>query len=363
MKQLLKKYLLNLASLLGQLLYSARSKSSAVLACFFSFCLVFGAIYITASRNLAIKQIRFNLAKTTAALNEIGLDLAYDNIEFNSVFLFPLVKIDNLQLYNFQSLNDWSVNFATVKAYPNIFGTPRIRFEFSNGGKFVFNDFSSEMNSEETFLDISSKNNAFHELVFHSENINIKNFAKIQKIAYLLQSVPQSNNLNMAVTLPSFESFFEVNNVDINGLIDYPLSSKLKLFYAKSNIIGRFTPDDYLLTSMETWLKEGGFIEIPNLIVQWEPLMLVGRGTINFNENFSPRINFNTSSKGILRLIQDLQKNEILDSKNVFVANILLSNKAFKLNPEDTELTISTPVSYADGKLSIENLTLKDFTK
>ncbi len=363
MKQLLKKYLLALASSFGRTVYTARTKSAAVLACFFSFCLVFGAIYITASRNLAIKQIRSNLAKTTTALNEIGLDLAYDNIEFNSVFLFPLVKIDNLQLYNIKGLNTWSLNFSLVKAYPNIFGSPRIRFEFSNGGKFIFNDFASSMNSEETFLDISGKNNSFQELVFHSENINIKDFAKIQKIAYLIQAVPQNKNLNMAVTLPSFESFFEINNVDINGLIDYPLSSKLKLFYAKTNVIGRLKPEDHLLTSMETWLKEGGFIEVPNLIVQWEPLMLVGRGAINFNENFSPRINFNTSSKGILRLIKDLQENNFLDSKNVFVANILLSNKAFKLNPEDEELTISTPISYTDGKLSIENLTLKDFMK
>jgi hypothetical protein len=45
------------------------------------------------------------------------------------------------------------------------------------------------------------------------------------------------------------------------------------------------------------------------------------------------------------------------------VANILLTNKAFKLNPEDEEFTISTPISYSDGKISIENLTIKDFTK
>ena len=64
-----------------------------------------------------------------------------------------------------------------------------------------------------------------------------------------------------------------------------------------------------------------------------------------------------------MSLIKDLQKNSFLDNKNVFVANILLSNKAFKLNPDDEELTISTPISYSDGKISVENLTIKDFTK
>ena len=135
------------------------------------------------------------------------------------------------------------------------------------------------------------------------------------------------------------------------------------MFYAKTSFIGRFNPEEQFLTAMETWLKEGGFIEVPNLVIQWEPLTLVARGNVNFNEKFAPRIQLNTSSKGLLRLLSDLQKNNFLDSKNVFVANILLTNKAFKLNSEDTELTISTPISYSDGKISIENLTIKDFMK
>ena len=362
MKQLLKKYLLLIAAPFGHSFNFIKSKRAAVLASFFSFCIVFGGIYITASRNMAIRHVRSQMAQTISYLNELGLDIAYDNIEFNSVFFFPLVKISNLQIYNIKGLNTWSLNFDTVKAYPNIFGAPRIRFESSAGGKFIFNDFASNMSSSQTFLDISGTKERFKEIVFHAEDINIHDFAKIKKIAFLLQALP-SKSLNEAITMPSFESFFEVNNVDINGLIDYPLSSHLKLLYIKAAVIGRVKPDQHLLTSMETWLKEGGFIEIPNLILQWQPLTLVGRGAVNFNENFSPRINFNTSSKGILRLIKDLQDNSFLDSKNVFVANILLSNKAFKLNPNDEELTISTPISYTDGKVSIENLTIKDFTK
>ena len=362
MLQYFRKFFLFSASLSGRISDYVKSRAASVLACFFSFCLVFGAIYITASRNIAIKQIRSQMNQTITWMNELGLDIAYDHIEFNSMFFSPLVAIDNLQIYNTRGLNTWSVRFNKIKGYPNIFGAPRIRFESASGGKFMFNDFISDMNSEQTFLDITGKKGRFDSLMFHAENIDIHSFAKIKKIAYLLEAIPP-RKLNNSMTLPSFESFFEVNDVDINGLLDYPLSSHLTLFYAKADIIGRIRPDEYLLTSLETWLKEGGFIEVPNLIVQWQPLTLVGRGSINFNEKFSPRIYFNTSSKGILRLINDLHENGFLDSKNVFVANILLSNKAFKLNPEDEELTISTPVSYSDGKIAIENLTIKDFTK
>ena len=362
MKQLLKKYLFALATFLGKLINFSKGKSLMALACFFSFVFVFCCIYITASRNVAIKYTRFYLNKTISYLNEIGVDIAYDNIEFNSAFFSPLINIDDLQIYNISGLNKWSLKFKKVNAYSNIFGSPRIKFEFSSGGEFIFNSFSSQMASSETFLEISSKNQDLKELAFHSEDIDIRDFAKIKKLAFLLQT-SEIENTNTAVSVPEYDSFLEINDVDINGLIKYPLSSHLKRLYAKASIIGKVKPEEYLLTTMETWLKEGGFIEVPSLIVQWQPLTLVGRGNVNFNESFSPRINFNTSSKGILNLIRDLQDNSFLDSKNVFVANILLTNKAFKLNPEDEEFTISTPISYSDGKISIENLTIKDFTK
>ena len=343
-------------------IFYIKSRRGAIFACFFSFFLVFGGIYITASRTLAIKQIRTQMAKSISWLNEIGLDIAYDKIEFNSVFFFPLVTIDNLQIYNIKGLNSWMIKFNQINAYPNILGTQRIRFSSDNGGKFIFNDFISDMTSGETFFDIVSEDNSLNSLMLHSEDINIRDFAKIKKITYLLEKV-LPNNIPPSINIPNFTSFFEVKDVDINGLINYPLSSHLTLFYTNADLIGHFTADDSILTSLETWLKDGGFIDIPNLIIQWEPLTLVGRGSINFNEKFSPRINFNTSSKGILRLLQDLQENNFLESKNVFVANILLSNKAYKLNPEDQEMTISTPISYSDGKIAIENLTIKNFNK
>ena len=362
----MKKYFIQIAIFLTTNLKKAflfcRLHLATILACLFSFCLVFGGIYITASRNIVIKQTRHNLSKTISYLNELGLDIAYDDISFNTLFFFPLVEIKNFQLYNIKGDSGWSIRFNNIEGYPNIFGAPKMRFESSEGGKLTIGNFTSQLSSKETFLDISSQDKTIKELVFHAEKIDIKDFAKIEKIAFLLQSAKSEHSTSLATT-PSYDSLFEVNNVNINGLVNYPLSSHLKLIYIKSNIFGSIKPEDYILTSFEDWLRQGGFIEVPNVILQWEPLTMVGRGNIRFNEKFSPRVEFNTSSKGLLRLIEDLKKNEFLDSKNVFVANILLSNKAFKINPDDTELTITTPISYADGKISVENLTIKNFAK
>ena len=360
MLKTLKKYSLLFADFIGRMKHFIRKRSSAILAGIFAFCLVFSCIFLTISRSIAIKQMRFQLSRTISYLNEFGLDIAYDHIEFNSIFFYPLMTIQNFQIYNTKDLNAWMLKFDEVKGYSNMFGSERVRFKFSNDGLFIFNEFASKMTGNETVLTLSTKNKRLNEIVFHAEDINIQDFAKIKKIAFWSQA---SQEKSTKTGTPSFESFFEINDVDINGLIDYPLSSHLKLLYAKTALIGSIEANEQLSAGIETWLKDGGFIDVPNLIIQWQPLTLVGRGSINFNELFAPRLNFNTSSKGLLRLIDDLESNSFLDSKNVFVANILLSNKAFKLNPEDEELTISTPISYADGKVSVENLTIKDFNK
>ena len=365
MKPFLRKSLLSFADFLaktrGITKNTIKTSYKQILAGIFAFCVVFGGIYITVTRNIAIKQIKKNISQSISYLNEFGLDISYDNIEFNSMMFYPLVKIDNLKLYGVTTLNDWAINFKTVKAFPNLVGTRKIRFTSTDGGTFTFNEFSSTMSSEETFLDITTDNAKFDELVFHAENINIKDFAKIEKIAFLLQSAATSKVTSF--TTPSYTTIFEANNVKINGLIDYPLSSTLKLLYAKSNIMGNLVFDEFALTTLENWVLHGGFIDIPNVIVQWEPLTLVGRGNVNFSENFSPRISFNTSSKGLLTLLDDLQERKFLESKNVFIANIMLKNKAYKINDDDEELTISTPINYADKVLTIENLPIKDFNK
>ena len=365
MKLFFKKILLNFASFLAKVRYGTnhqiKKSYKPMLAGIFSFCIVFSGIYITASRNLAIKYIKKNIAQSISYLNELGIDIAYDNIEFNSIMFYPLIKINNLKLYNTTSFNDWSINFNAIKAYPNILGTKKLRFTSTEGGIFTFNEFTSEMTSEEAFLDIIVNKNKMDELVLHTENFNIKDFAKINNITFLLKS--DKNPEIDSFTTSSYTSMFEVNDVKINGLIDYPLSSNIKLIYMKSNIMGKIQPDDFILTSLESWIQKGGFIDIPNLIIQWDPLTLVGRGNINLNEQFSPNISFNTSSKGLLTLLNDLQQQKILDTSKVFIANIMLKNKAYKINPDDEELTVSTPISYSNNILTIDNLEVKDFTK
>ena len=100
MNQILRKNLLFVSEFAYKGYNIIRNNLRPILACIFSFSIVFGTIYLIASRNIAIKQVRWQMQQTFSKLNELGLDIAYDNIEFNSMFFSPLVKIDNFQIYN-----------------------------------------------------------------------------------------------------------------------------------------------------------------------------------------------------------------------------------------------------------------------
>ncbi len=360
MPKVFTKFFLHCADWIGKLRQLFKLKIGAILSFVFSFILVFSCLYVTAQRGIMVKKIRKSIPEIITSFNEIGLDFAYDNIKFNPVAFFPLMKIDNPQLYSLDENQYWNLQFDNIKIYTNLLGSPQLQIKFANHGSFSHNNTLYDTTSDKTILRINDLLSQ-PEFLIRSEKFNIKNLALFNNVTFWLK--PSHLNDTNAKGLPFYQSLIEINNVSINGMINYPLSSHIKNISAKADIIGNFSFDNDLLTSVESWVKNGGFMDIPQLIVQWSPLILVGRGNIHFNKYLQPTINFNTSSKGMLKLIKSLQEISFINNSNVYVANILLSNKAFKLNPEDEELTITTPISYSDGKISIENLVIKDFDK
>lgn len=307
-----------------------------------------------------VKKIRANLPIIISSINELNMDIAYDDIKFNPVAFFPLMKMSNPQLYSLREDNYWNLKFDNLKIYSDILGAPQLQFKFSDSGKFDLNN--TEYNIINGNITLNIKGTLLkQEILLRCENLNIKNLALFKNVTFSFKPSPLSDSNKNG--LPLYQSLLEIKNVNINGMVNYPLSSHINNISTQADIIGKFSFDKDLLTSIESWVKDGGFIDMPKLIVQWAPLTLVGRGNVRFNENLQPDINFNTSSKGLLKLIKSLQEISFINSSNVYVANILLSNKAFRLNPEDEELTITTPINYSNGKISIENLVVKDFDK
>ena len=331
---------------------------SFILPFLFAFFLMLTFIEATLARNQAIRLFKKGFSDLTSCLNEAQMDIAYDRIRFSNLFFKPLVEIDNLQLYNLRGKELWKLSFAQISGDPGLLNTNKLLLRPSGEIGLAYGVKHHPV-SGKILLNITGADGGLEKLQADFDALNIKDFAKIGSIRTQIRRMPAF--ANEALIAPSYETSLEIRDVKLNGLLKYPLTSEIRRLYLHAALMGQISLKDSLWLEMENWLRNGGFIDIQRLVVNWEPMVLVGRGTVNFNEKLSPRINLMTSSKALLRLIDDLQKNGFLERKGVFVADILLKSKGFKLHEEDKHLTLTTPINYQDGKLSVENITVKNF--
>lgn len=356
MKALKNKLLLKPAKGKYRVFFNKWVVVSAILA----FGLMLTFIDVTLSRNAAIKSFKNGIATVIADLNEIGLDVAYEEIDFDNVFVYPLMKIKNLSVYNLKGKNLWQVNIENVSARPRWWGWKKIKFDISGNIKIKFDDNIRDINSDSVKMFLSlGKKYKFQSVELYFDEVNIKDFAKIKK-ATLISRLTENKGTNSILPM-TMESHLEINNVTLNGLLNYPLTSNIRRIYMNLNLWGELSDKEGILIGAENWLKSGGFIDVSSVMISWDPLLLVGRGDVQFNEKFEPKISLHTSSKALLNFLNDLQEKKYLERKGVFVANILLGAKAFKAKNDDEYLTLTTPITYRDNKLAVENITVKNF--
>ena len=226
--------------------------------------------------------------------------------------------------------------------------------------KIKFDDKIRDINSDSVKMFLSlGKKYKFQSVELYFNEVNIKDFAKIKK-ATLISRLTENKGTNSILPM-TMESHLEINNVTLNGLLNYPLTSNIRRIYMNLNLWGELSDKEGILIGAENWLKSGGFIDVSSVMISWDPLLLVGRGDVQFNEKFEPKISLHTSSKALLNFLNDLQEKKYLERKGVFVANILLGAKAFKAKNDDEYLTLTTPITYRDNKLAVENITVKNF--
>ena len=342
--------------------WKARFNRWWVTALLLSFAIMLTFIDATLNRNAVIRSFKSGISSIIADMNEVGIDIAYDDFEFDNVFVFPLLKVKNLSVYNLKGEDLWSLKFEEVYARPAFWGNRKINFGVDGIVNLQINNRNWTIISGDADMIVKlDKEYAFKSIELYLNEVNVKDFAKAKKVVIALREV-DSKKKNSILPM-SMEGHLEVNNVQLNGLLDYPLTSNIRRIYANLNLWGHLDDTEGMLVGAENWLKGGGFIDIASLMVSWDPLLLVGRGDIHFNEKFEPKLSLHTSSKALFNLLDDLQNKKYLDRKGVFVANILLGAKSFKTNEKDEYYTVTTPITYRDKKLSVENITVKNFTR
>lgn len=304
-------------------------------------------------RKVAISAIKSNYAYVIGMLNETGIDIAYDDLKFNVWWPLPLAEVKNLKIYvpgepdNFE----WTVRELSVKT--GLLSAANIDINISKEQSLKFSGSSYGVNIRNYKISIENNKNELNSLAAEFYDTGISNIAEIGKITLAVRRIaPQQINDNA----PFLKTYVELRDIQLNGLLNYPLSQKIDKIYLDSDIIARIKKDGNGKSSIHNWLSRGGKINVKALTLNWLPLLLVGKGDILFDENVSPSVRLQTSSKALLDLINELESKKTLDSKGVFVAKILLGNKAYKEAPSDKHLTVSTPIDYKDGVVSVEKI-------
>ncbi len=322
---------------------------------FFLFLSLFINAYL--QRQNFIFHVKKNLEYTFNSLVASHWDIAYDHIQFNPFPLFPLVEIDNLQVYDKTNKNAW----VCEKFYfdNSVLSPQKIKIYF-DGKQFVKTTQSSHKLSipqYEMFLTLN--NQAPQSLFINLHHMALEGWADVENLALNIIWNNENNSTFMQKNI-NFNAKLDIQNIKLNGLLDYPLGQIIKNFSMEADMIGKPKGNNSFQASLREWLAQNGYFRINNITLNWRPLLLVGKGDFYLNENFAPILTLNTTSKALLNLLDEMEQKNWLDSKGVFVARVLLNNKAYKI-ADDKYLTVSTPISIRDDAILVEKIAIKKF--
>ena len=307
-------------------------------------------------RVYGLNQLKREINKIQASLAEVGWDMAYDNAESSTFLLSVPLTFKNFRLYALDGSKEWKAEEIKIKT--GLFDNGHVMPEISREQTLTVN--GKVYPAEIPVLDINlyfDKTLGLKEISIEGMGWNIRGLATIDSLRLASQRMAP---LNISELTPFFENHLEIKGAQISEDVDFPLRKRISRIYANANIIGMMKSQPTYTESLSDWLRLGGVVDIRKLIVEWAPLTMVAHGDLYFNEKLEPNLHLNTSSKGLAETLDMLQDN-FLERKGVFVAKILLNNKAFKLNEDDLYDTVTTPININTGQILIENIPLKKF--
>lgn len=309
-------------------------------------------------RQESVRCFNRQIAKMTSLLNQSGWDIACDKISYSPIWAPKIVNIKNFKVYNIDGNSYKELNIPEVDIKSSFLGK-EIRIIPSEGQVLTLGAEKHAVSIERT--DISAGfafNDGLKDFAADFSGIKIKGLADIESVRLASRKIAP---LQINERAPFFENFLEINNIKLNGMIDYPLGQTIERLYVNADIIGTIKPEETFQSSIRNWLLNDGKIDVKEMVVNWAPLLMVGRGELTFNENIRPILRLKTSSKAFINLLDELHQKGYLENKGMFVVKILLNEKAFKADPEDEYLTLSTSIDIQEDGILVEKIKIKSF--
>lgn len=331
----------------------------ALISFMVSAILAYTFMWIDVERSNALNRLKLEFNKMDKSFNEIGLDIAYEKISFNRLFPFNLLTIQDFKIYRPVENNYFAIDIPEFRISTGLFNPRKININFGDIQTITIGENKYDSNLKNLDINLSFDNQTgLKNIVIEGKDIIIKNFANIENLKLASRRIApmQINELT-----PFFENYVEINNIKLDENIDFPLSKNIERIYFNANIVGLISNQDTYKSSLNSWVKLGGNIDIKKLVINWNPLVLVSRGDIFFSEKDNINLHLNTSSKAFIPTLTTLQEAGILESKGVFVVKILLNNKSFKINKDDNFFTVTTPIEIKEKQMFIENIKVLNF--
>ena len=244
-----------------------------------------------------------------------------------------------------------------VAVSADIFDIRKIRFHFSRNQTIQKGTQTWEMEVPQAFAEMTiSPENRFQDFNLRIADLTVKKLLTIRQINFAAQRMaPKQVNANG----PFIETHLDVHDLTIADYTGWPMNKEVEYFYLNGNVIGTIERQPIFSESLYDWIEKDGHIEVKKMILNWQPLVMVAKGDLYFNENLAPNLTLNTSSLALVDTLDKMNANGWLEDKGVFVARILLNNKSFKKNQSDKYFTVTTPLKINNKQILIENIPVK----
>lgn len=310
-------------------------------------------------RLLSINILQREIVKLQNSLVESGYDMAYENLSFNKFSLFHILTIKDLKIYSQNPKNyyEWSVPKLYIGS--SLISARKLDITFDDKHKFQkgLTTYKASFPNLNIEFGLSKKYN-LNSIILNSQNIDIENNLFIKEFGI---SARKKELNHFGELQPFFEIYINARDIKIDDNLDFPLEKEISRIYVNANIVGLMNSEKTYGETIDNWLQKGGMVDIKRLVVNWSPLLLVGRGDLYFNEKMQPKMRLMTSSKAFVETIDKLEKQHFIQRKGAFVAKILLNNKSFKTKEDDKYFTVTTPISISAEEILIENVPVKKF--
>lgn len=310
-------------------------------------------IWVVLARNYGITIIKNELSKIILSLNQEGYDIAYDNIEFTPISPFRVMEIKNFRLYKADKEKNFEWQIPEVSLNMNIWDYDSISLTLENEQSLKLGTKKHEITFQSSKFKMNFNNFGFQNFIADIKGLEIAEIAKVENIRIASQRM---SPLKINEEAPSLENYMEITKIQILMNNNWNMAKEIEEIYVNAKVMGGINSTSTYGNSLKNWQKHDGYIEIKKLILNWQPLVMVSRGSLNFNKNFQPNLSLITTSKALVEVLDNLEQANIIDRKGVFVAKILLGNKATKASDSEQYYTIVTPIDITPNEVTIEKI-------